>query len=577
LTKLQDAGFTDRGLVMDLRGNTGGSMIQSARVADQFLREGLLVRTVGHDGRSVTGLIPQLKALYDPDKPEAPDVPLVILQDHRTASGSEIVAGALRELDRAILIGTRSYGKGTVQKVYTLRSDTRLKLTVAKYLLPGDLSIRDIGLAPDLEVGRLIFDGERGIRQKDGTDQGDPLIYVDSRLGVVDGQADYLEALAVDIIHQAAGAYRRDELLAALAAVERARRREEENRIISGFSQLGIVWSPSERQGGVPDVSVEVDFCGENLAPRSGAEVALCARVHNLDDQPLHRVMVRTESDDSAWRDRLLPIGRIDPGQVGEGRVRFTLPAGRQARSAQVELRLQADQRPTIDVEPATLTYAAAPTPPLTLEIGMENALSPDGDGNSRRAKVDLINDSDVVLRDVRVRFEHPSRAGVELTQYDATLSQLAGGERQDVGLGLRLLDDAPAAIPMVVHVRAADFGGLLEWPIELPADGRKLRLSGPRVALLEPPLSAPVGALTLQVSAFDDHALGHVVIWSGGEKIAYRAGGQAAREFSIPVEVALGSNRYTIEAADDQGLRTRDSWYVLGVDLITTDAESAP
>ena len=80
----------------------------------------------------------------------------------RTASASEIVAGALRNQDRAVVIGERTFGKGSVQHLYTNRDDSSLKLTVAKYLTPGDHSIQSVGIPPDIEVAPTVADIRAG-------------------------------------------------------------------------------------------------------------------------------------------------------------------------------------------------------------------------------------------------------------------------------------------------------------------------------------------------------------------------------------------------------------------------------
>ena len=120
--ELRAQGSASRGLVLDLRGNTGGVLREAARSADFFVKRGLLIRTAGPDGGHVQNLQGRMDA---EDSGDEPQVPLVILVDDRTASGSEILAGALQELDRAVIVGTRTYGKGTVQKLYTLEEAAR--------------------------------------------------------------------------------------------------------------------------------------------------------------------------------------------------------------------------------------------------------------------------------------------------------------------------------------------------------------------------------------------------------------------------------------------------------------------
>jgi carboxyl-terminal processing protease len=134
-----------RGLVLDLRGNPGGVLEAAASVADEFLEAGIIVRG---EGRT-----PESKFEIDAT---AGDVlrgaPLVVLIDGGSASGSEIVAGALRDHDRATLMGQRTFGKGSVQTVIPLRHGQALKLTTSRYYTPSGASIHERGLEPDYVI-----------------------------------------------------------------------------------------------------------------------------------------------------------------------------------------------------------------------------------------------------------------------------------------------------------------------------------------------------------------------------------------------------------------------------------------
>jgi carboxyl-terminal processing protease len=132
-----------KGLVLDLRGNGGGYLEQSATVANLFLRKGLEIS-------SVRGRAGSQQVLYAEDNPTAPDIPLIVLTDSRTASASEIVAGALQDHDRAVIVGTTSFGKGLVQTVYPLEGGYALKMTTAKWFTPSGRSIqKERKLLPD--------------------------------------------------------------------------------------------------------------------------------------------------------------------------------------------------------------------------------------------------------------------------------------------------------------------------------------------------------------------------------------------------------------------------------------------
>ncbi|PTQ71086.1 S41 family peptidase [Pseudomonas sp. GV071] len=136
-----------RGLVLDLRNNPGGVLQAAVEVADHFLTKGLIVYTKGRIANS------ELRFSADPaDASEG--VPLVVLINGGSASASEIVAGALQDQKRGILMGTNSFGKGSVQTVLPLSNDRALKITTALYFTPNGRSIQAQGIVPDIEVAR---------------------------------------------------------------------------------------------------------------------------------------------------------------------------------------------------------------------------------------------------------------------------------------------------------------------------------------------------------------------------------------------------------------------------------------
>ena len=133
------------GLVLDLRNNPGGLLEASVAVADAFLTGGLIVYTEGRAPKSQTR--------YEADAAEiSGGVPLALLINGGSASAAEVVAGALQDQSRATVLGTKSFGKGSVQSVRFLQRNRALKLTTARYRTPSGHSIHDRGVVPDIVV-----------------------------------------------------------------------------------------------------------------------------------------------------------------------------------------------------------------------------------------------------------------------------------------------------------------------------------------------------------------------------------------------------------------------------------------
>ena len=150
------------GLILDLRGNPGGLLEQAISVSDLFLSEGVIVKTVGEGDRRQIHEVKEAHA----DKNDLAQLPVVILVNNSSASASEIVAGALKNNGRALVAGRQTFGKGSVQVLYDFSDpahggdEAALKLTIAQYLTPGDISIQEVGITPDvlLQPGRALPD-----------------------------------------------------------------------------------------------------------------------------------------------------------------------------------------------------------------------------------------------------------------------------------------------------------------------------------------------------------------------------------------------------------------------------------
>ncbi len=145
--QIEEAGGKDSvsGIVLDLRNNPGGLLNQAIKVSDAFLDKGEIVSTRGRD--------PQDGERFNASEGDlAEGLPMVVLINGGSASASEIVAGALQDHRRAIVVGTKSFGKGSVQTVMPLRGDGAMRLTTARYYTPSGRSIQALGVSPDIFV-----------------------------------------------------------------------------------------------------------------------------------------------------------------------------------------------------------------------------------------------------------------------------------------------------------------------------------------------------------------------------------------------------------------------------------------
>ncbi len=148
-----------RGIVLDIRGNPGGVLAPAVTIADGFLDDGLIVSTRGRSPN-------QIEYTAKPGQ-WLEDIPLVVLVNGGSASASEVLAGALQDHGRALIVGQTTFGKGSVQSVLNLRNGGGMRLTTSRYYTPSGRSIQAIGIRPDIEIPSVkILEEETGLRRE---------------------------------------------------------------------------------------------------------------------------------------------------------------------------------------------------------------------------------------------------------------------------------------------------------------------------------------------------------------------------------------------------------------------------
>ncbi len=353
-----------KGLVLDLRGNPGGLLEQAARVADKFLESGPIVATVGNPG---SGEDREEKVAH-PSGTE-PNYPIALLVSGTSASASEIVAGALKNHDRAVIIGETTFGKGSVQLVFTELPDrAALKLTIAQYLTePGDISIQGTGVTPDIELDPMTADTQemdltvdtgtmlkerdlsrslQNARIKEGQKPQEVVRYnlpdalrrelrerggdPDDILGNDFPNKDFPVKFARDMVAKVPRGKRLEQLKAAKQVIGDARSSELQ-KVTTDLHGLGIDWSdapadvPPAPPGAPPpnvEVKLETDRPGNEVT--AGDPMVLKVTVSNKGTVALNRLAALTKSDNGLYDNKELVIGKLEPGKTKTA----TIPLG---------------------------------------------------------------------------------------------------------------------------------------------------------------------------------------------------------------------------------------------------------
>ncbi len=386
-----------KGLVMDLRDNPGGLLDKAIAVSDMFLASGTVVTTVREGSR-------ERDESYATHANTRGSVPIVVLINRGSASASEIVAGALKHNNRAVILGTTSFGKGSVQVIYKI-DEAALKLTVAQYLTPGDISIQSVGIVPDIEIQALSVDkdeldihpaaltsrGESALsshlnsaRTVDTTPsvqlrvlQTDATAYKRSRRGE-DFKADGLTLLAKDLVIAAPSPNRKQQLVQAANFVTQRQAREVHS-LVEKLGKQEIDWQEG-RNSPSPKLVLTTDLKpveGETL--RAGTKAILTATVHNRGSKPVHRVHATVSSELASLHDRELAFGRVEPDAKVTKTLEVRLSKSAAAGGAGVKVSLLSDGE-SLNVDETTVNkLAALPRPTFAHTVRI---LDPTGNGD---------------------------------------------------------------------------------------------------------------------------------------------------------------------------------------------------
>jgi carboxyl-terminal processing protease len=539
----QQNGGTLKGLVLDLRGNPGGLLEQAIQVSDAFVEEGTIVTTVGVNG---TLREPKL-ARNDGGERE---FPMAVLISSESASASEIVAGALKNLNRAIIVGRQSFGKGSVQVLYDFKDresgdESALKLTIAQYLTPGDVSIQEVGISPDIELvpARILKDridlwappktfreadydkhffngfahdeeqakaGRERVSQKpfetlrfvkeetarerknreqlEAGQQPEDDIAADDDPSDDDGvQVDYQIEFCRDLLQQATSTDRRQQLTQAKSFVEQ-RRGQEQEKVKKQLEAMGVNWAPPP--AGAPKGAARVQ--AEIKVPRTqaGGTLDMSITAHNTGATPIWRLRAYTKSEDSVLDRREFVFGALQPGEKRTWTVPIKIPKYLPSRRDDIAIKWEDEMGDPIDDAHAEADIAELPRPAFAWSW---QVVSPDGllhkgdKGETTEIVVDVKNVGTGQAYDAYAALHNLSEDRVNVRKGRTKLGPLKPGESKSATFVVEVKKGLDEKVPVRLEVGDKDLYEAQREKIFLPV--------GPAV-----PVVAAVGPVRVQV-----------------------------------------------------------------------------
>ncbi len=327
-------------LIIDLRNNSGGLLDQAIEVADKFLEKGPIVVTVGPSGHPR-----EIQQARKTDTDEEP-YPIVVLVDAGSASGAEIVAGALKENNRAVIVGDRSFGKGSVQQLIELMDGSALKLTIAKYLTPLFTDIQSVGITPDIKLVPAtvmkdnvnLFRGIVALREEDlkqhldehpkgetsfaalkyflETKEKDKTEEPEEEVGdpykLPDFNTDFHVLFAKKLLLNTVTPQREAFLQNSLPIIEETTRLEEE-KIALALQKLDIDWSTGTGAG-TSKSTVSYSTNPANGRGKAGEKITLTMTVTNTGEASLYQLRGISSSKNGLFDKLEFILGKMEKG-----------------------------------------------------------------------------------------------------------------------------------------------------------------------------------------------------------------------------------------------------------------------
>lgn len=472
LKKIKSESKNFKGLILDFRNNPGGLLNQAIQVSDLFLEKGVIVSTVGVGDK--VRETEEAKALGTEE-----NYPIMILANESSASASEIVAGALKNNNRGVMIGQQTFGKGSVQSVYNLRDGSALKLTIAQYLTPGNESIQTVGITPDVDlIAATVLPNNVHILASDGMREKDLEKHLESTLNqhkkpvyevryflpkkvkpagdkdkdkerdFEDDLNEYSNDLKLDddfyvtmarkIILSNPPAERKAALKEAEKTIKTAEK-EEDQKISTALLAIGVNWVQGVSK---ESPAAEVSFVIEGKQPKdpliAGEEAKLTLKLKNKGPGDFYRLIAKTESENILFKNKEFPFGYVKSGEQKTWTTKIKIPESALSREDEVKFVFNEGNNKT--PEPFVINLVVQPKPHPSFAYSYQIS----GNGNIHKGekttlKVTVKNLGPGQAKDTVVNIKNLEGEGVLVTEGRNKLGIIESGASKEATLSFNV------------------------------------------------------------------------------------------------------------------------------------------
>lgn len=607
------------GVILDLRDNPGGLLDQSLEMADLFIKQGDLLYTVGAD------ISKQEVTKATPDN-EFGNQPVIVLVNQGSASASEIVAGALKNNDRALVIGAQTFGKGSVQSLFSLANEAAIKITIAQYLTPGHISIQAVGITPDIRIvpTRIMKDqpfdlwddenyGEKNLDEHLENSkflvQEKPAFqyrYLDTTnpdkdqkeseyTATINESKDYVLSVALNLITGSHLGTKNDLLQKAIPWLT-SENKNQDKEITKALHEQQIDWSEPPSETAKP-IQLKFVTTAEIIDKAKstplgklmgGTEAIWKLKVTNQSEADLYRVIGVVKSENPIINQKEFIFGYLPHGDTRGASVNIKVPDDFSDFDEPTQIEIHAANTSSTYKITKPMMFVEKPKPHLGYSYTLtdDGSLGSKGNGNGLPEKgetlvlnLSIFNQGQIDAQDVLANLKNSEGTEIIIKEGRATIGKLESGQEKKTHLSFAIpshvsKDEIKIDLGIMDKKSKAGLGDSITLPlggiktikIDPPFGNKQLP---PVVQLKERILSSDQKILKLTGQAIDENALEDVMIFIGGKKVYYQASpnGQKNKilDFTADIPLDSGANFISIQARDERKLTGHKFLSVMG------------
>lgn len=601
------------GLIMDLRNNPGGLLDESIEMVDKFIEQGNILFTVGAENSDED--ITRAHKGGDIISP-----PMIVLVNEGSASASEIVAGALKNNNRALVIGAQTFGKGSVQSIFGLQGGGAMKMTVAQYLTPGRVSIQAVGIVPDVSlvpvyvtpelVDLKVSDhfGEKNLEEHlenksriKSEESWFALPYLNGEVEELESEytmginekTDYPLGLALRLINTVTSNDKEQMKKESLPQLLKEAKNQDE-LIVVALQKNKVDWTAAaEPIKQTINLKCDSKFTDKATTQavaifNPGTEIIWEMSCTNQDQIRAWRLIGIVEAENALLDKKEFVFGSIKTGEKGKAQINVKIPEDMLAFRENIMVNFYAgqDQKVYTTQIPTQFTEKARLSLGYQFEFKDDGTLGSKGNGNHKVEKGETIavvatihNKSGVEAGNVSVNLKNLEGDGVFLRKARDTLKSLKPSEEKQA---LFLFEVAPGyakdnvKLDLAIFDRPTRSGFVDQIIFDLKPDA-----TSPVKPLPATEYTAPfivvnqhrISDSEVEVSGLveDDQAISDVMVFAGDKKVFYKAGSPTSPtkkiEFTQKIALKEGANYIVVQARDDRQLVTNHTLSIIGKD----------